>query len=431
MDLNPELVKSIKDAVHANLAEQLKFTQKMVQYGGQRGEETAIQEEVFNQYTLRGYSPKRLTMDENTLSKHPGAGKFSQRHSKAPVVIGVHEAKSTAPGGKSLILNGHIDVVPIGPEDLWTHPPYSGIIEGDWLYGRGSGDMRAGLVANMFALDALRKIGKQPASRVILESVPEEESTGNGTMAAHLAGYAADAAIISEPSGESLVRANVGVLWFQIEVKGKPVHVFKMNEGSNAISSAWKLATALQELGAKMNSQKATKRYFEDADHPIDLNVAMIEGGDWASSVPAWCRIDCRIALYPGTTAEEVAADIERTVQEAAQADAFLQNSPPKVVWNGFFAEGYVLEPGSDAEKLLEAVHHETTQESLKAVTLPAYIDGRVFALYDKVPALVYGPISEDTHGFDEKVSISSIERVTATIALFIASWCGLQDIAA
>ena len=189
--LQEELAKSITEAVSNGFDEQIEYTQKLIRFGGQRGEEQDVQEYVFQQYEKRGYSPIKFEMDEGELSKHEGAGKFSSEHSKAPVVVGVHHPHETK--GKSLILNAHIDVVPIGPEDLWTHPPYSGIIEGDWLYGRGGADMRAGHAANLYALDALRRIGLQPAAEVILESVVEEESTGNGTMMTHLKGYKADA----------------------------------------------------------------------------------------------------------------------------------------------------------------------------------------------------------------------------------------------
>ncbi|KAF4943349.1 hypothetical protein FSARC_14942 [Fusarium sarcochroum] len=102
-------------------------------------------------------------------------------------------------------------------------------------------------------------------------------------------------------------------------------------------------------------------------NHPINFNVAMIEGGDWASSLLAWCRIDCRVALYPGTSADEVAADIEKTIQEASKYDPFLAKSPPHITWNGFFAEGYVLEEGFEAEKILEEVHGHSFQEPVAA----------------------------------------------------------------
>lgn len=430
MPLSPEVIKSIEDAVAKNFNDEIAFVQKMVQYGGQRGDEHEALDELHRQYMSRGYKTRKLEMDQEVLSQHTAAGRFSDTHSKAPVVIAVHDPTSSTPGGKSLILNGHIDIVPNGPKELWTHDPYSGVIEGDWLYGRGSGDMRAGAVANLYALDALRNIGKQPASKVIIESVPEEESTGNGTMTTHLAGYTADAVLIPEPTNEELVRANVGVIWFKITVAGRPVHVLKAKEGSNAIESIWKIVGGLKELEKEMNAQKKGRLYFEHMASPINLNVAMIEGGDWASSVPAWCTIDCRVALFPGVTAQEVAGKIEQKVAEVSKTDSFLHDSPAKVTWNGFFAEGYILEPGSEAEELLKTVHHMVTGDELKSMTMPAYLDTRIFALEQKIPALCYGPIGESLHGFDERVSISSIRRVTTTIALFIAEWCGLEDIA-
>lgn len=429
MPLPSDVKRSIEDAVATNFDDEIAFVQKMVRYGGQRGEEHAALDELYRQYITRGYDTSKLVMDPQVLSQHSSAGRISDLHSSAPVVIGVHTPTSTTSRGKSLILNGHIDIVPNGPRELWTHDPYSGIIEGDWLYGRGSCDMRAGAVANLYALDALRRIGKQPASKVIIESVPEEESTGNGTMAAHLAGYTADAVLIPEPTNEELVRANVGVIWFKIAVAGRPVHVLKAKEGSNAIESIWKIVGGLKELEKEMNDQKKGRLYFEHMASPINLNVAMIQGGDWASSVPAWCAIDCRVALFPGVTAEEVAGKIEQKIADVSKLDPFLCDSPAKISWNGFFAEGYVLEPGSSAEEVLKAAHQQVTGAELTSMTMPAYLDTRIFALEQKIPALCYGPIGECLHGFDERVSVSSIQRVTTTIALFIAEWCGLEDI--
>ena len=106
--------------------------------------------------------------------------------------------------GRSLILNGHIDVVPTGPLDLWTNPPFAPRVENGWLYGRGSGDMKAGLIAGLAAFDALDRLGYRPAADVYLQSVVEEECTGNGALACLQRGYRADAAIIPEPAENGL-----------------------------------------------------------------------------------------------------------------------------------------------------------------------------------------------------------------------------------
>jgi acetylornithine deacetylase len=146
--------------------------------------------------------------------------------------------------------------------------------------------------------------------------------------------------------------------------------------------------------------------------------------------VPAWCRLDCRIAIYPGVPAAEAAREIEEAVSAFARADPFLANNPPRVAFNGFFAEGYVLEPGSEAERVLAEAHEAATGRALESFTTPAYLDARVHALYDRVPALCYGPISRNIHGFDERVSLASVKRITTAMALFVAAWCGVEPMA-
>ena len=167
----------------------------------------------------------------------------------------------------------------------------------------------------------------------------------------------------------------------------------------------------------------------EDVDHPINFNVGKIAGGDWASSVPAWCSFDCRIAVYPGVPAREAAVEIEDCLRACARDDPFLSNAPPEIEWNGFHAEGYTLEEGSDAEAALASAHARAHGGELESMVTPGYLDGRVFVLYAGMPCLVYGPVSQNIHAFDERVSLSSIKRVTGTLALFIADWCGLEPV--
>ena len=126
--------------------------------------------------------------------------------------------------------------------------------------------------------------------------------------------------------------------------------------------------------------------------------------------------------------AAEAARAIEAKVAEFARSDPFLSgNVPPTVTFNGFHAEGYVLEPGSQAEAVLAGAHRAATGRELQSFMTPGYLDTRVHALYDKVPALCYGPISENIHGVDERVSLSSLKRVTTAMALFVAEWCGTE----
>jgi acetylornithine deacetylase len=427
MSLDPALRDRIIASVDDGFADQVAHTQALVRFPSLRGEEHAIQDFVFRSLRERGYAMDRFVMDRTAIERHPGGSKFSDEHSDAPIVVGIHRPKEEK--GRSLILQAHVDVVPTGPADLWTHPPFDPVVEGDWLYGRGGADMKAGHAANLFCLEALRRIGLQPAATVTIQSVVEEESTGNGALMTHLRGYRADAVLIPEPEDEKLVRANTGVIWFQVEVRGFPVHVREMGAGANAIDAAYRVVGALRRLEAEWNEKKRGREHFESEEHPINLNIGRIEGGDWASSVPAWCRLDCRISLYPGETAEAGAREIEAAVSAFSRDDPFLANNPPRVSFNGFFAEGYVLEPGSDAERVLGEAHRAATGAALESFMTAGYIDTRVHALYDRVPALCYGPISHGIHGFDERVSLASVKRITTAMALFVAQWCGLEAV--
>ncbi len=419
--------EAILAAVEDGFEDEVAFLSELVAIPSQRGEEQAAQDRFARACRERGYPTEVWPIDLDLIRHHPGFSPATIPYDNVVNVVATHRPREET--GRSLILNGHMDVVPTGPASMWTTPPYEPRREGDWLYGRGAADMKAGLAANLAALDALRRLGLQPAATVYIQSVSEEECTGNGALACMARGYTADAAIIPEPEDDKLVRANTGVLWFEVRVEGRPVHVREAGAGANAIEATYKVIAALRRLEADWNTRAADHPYFEGVDHPINFNVGKIEGGDWASSVPSWCTIDCRIAIYPGTPAAEAAREIEAAVAAAARDDAFLSNTPPKITWNGFYAEGYVLPEGTEAEATLARAHRAAHGRDLETFVTPGYLDARVFVIYQGIPCLVYGPVSEAIHGFDERVSLSSVKRVTGAIALFIADWCGVEPL--
>ncbi|MGR3495519.1 ArgE/DapE family deacylase [Citreimonas sp.] len=427
MALSQDLERSILGAVADGFDDQLAFTETLTRYPSLRGQEHTAQDFLFRELKTRGYTMDRWTIDVDDIAHHPGFSPVDVDYSNAQNVVGTLRPREEK--GRSLVLNGHVDVVPEGPHEMWTSPPFEPRRDGDWMYGRGVADMKAGIAANIFAVDALARLGYRPAATLYQQSVVEEECTGNGALAALLRGYNADAAIIPEPEDDKLVRANCGVIWFRVRVQGIPVHVREAGSGANAIEAAYELIRGLRGLEAEWNARKGDHRYFEELDHPINFNVGKIRGGDWASSVPAWCEFDCRIAIYPGTPAREAADEIEATVRSVSAGIPFLSNNPPEVTFNGFFAEGYVLEEGSEAESTLSRAHVASFEAPLESFVTPGYLDGRVFAIYGNTPCLVYGPVSQGIHGFDERVYLPSVQRVTGAIALFIAEWCGLEPI--
>lgn len=415
---------AILAAVDANFDAQIAHTIALSRRPSLRGAEAPVQDYVEDCFRARGLEIDRWRLRESDIAHHPGFSPVAVSYENAWNVVGTWRPEAEA--GRSLILNAHVDVVPSGPEDMWASPPFAPEIRDGWLYGRGTADMKAGHAANLFAFDAIRAAGYAPAGRIHIESVVEEESTGNGALATSVRGYAADAALIPEPEDEKLVRANTGVVWFEVEVRGRPAHTRELAEGVNAIDAAYRLIAALRVLETERNREAASHRWFEGEAHPLNLNIGKIEGGDWASMAPAWCRFEARFALFPGEKPADTRAMVERAIAEAAAKDPALANRPPSVRWHGFFAEGYVLEPGSDAEAALEGAHRHVFDAPLESFVTAGYLDNRVHVLYDGIPSLCYGPNCRDIHGIDEAVEVESIRRVTKTMALFIARWCGL-----
>jgi acetylornithine deacetylase len=195
---------------------------------------------------------------------------------------------------------------------------------------------------------------------------------------------------------------------------------------ANAIESMYRVMHALHELEDAWNARRHESPSHAALSHPVNLNVGRIEGGDWASSVPAWCVIDVRVAIYPGQSIEAAKAEIEGVVRAASRGGPFLQNNPPEVVDNGFEAEGYVPENADAPIAALAGAHKRVFGSDLETVASTATTDARFFGLYGKMPALVYGPRTEFTHGFDERVNLRSLCDITKALFLFIAEWCGV-----
>lgn len=423
-----ELAARILEAVDANFDAQLAATIDLVEAPSLRAQEEPAQDLMESRMRALGLDVDRWTIASPELTAHPGYGPSTVDYTQMTNVVGTYAPRTDT--GKSVILNGHIDVVPEGPEQQWSRSPWDAAVNDGWMYGRGAGDMKAGLIANLFAFDAIRAAGLELTGRVHLQSVVEEECTGNGSLAALLRGYTADAVIISEPEEDALVRANVGVLWFTARIEGFPTHPREMANGFNAIDAAYGVISALRVLEETWNADRGNHRYFEDLDHPINFNFGGIQGGDWPSSVPAWCEVRVRVATYPGVTADDAWREIVECVDGTTLAADGSRAFDVQLTRDGFYAEGYVLEPGSDAEALLEETHRTAFSRELTSFTTPGYLDGRVFVNYGGIPTLVYGPVSENIHGFDERVSIESIRKCTQSMALFLASWCGVTEAA-
>jgi acetylornithine deacetylase len=391
------------------------------------GAERAGQEIMRAAFANAGLSPRELPLDADALRANPGASPFSwDLDGKYNVVA--NWGTSAEPGagagstGRSLILNGHIDVVSPGPPDLWSSPPFVARRDGDWLYGRGAGDMKAGLAAIVGAVRGLRRLGLEPLAPVELQSVVEEECSGNGAYQCVLSGRPADAVIVTEPTSLTIWTSQVGVLWFQVAVKGRSAHAGDAPVGLNAIEASFAVITALRSLEVELNV--APPAPYDAFEHPINLNIGMIRGGDWPSTVAAESVVHCRLALFPGASVDELKAKVEDTVASAAAALG--GGIEARVQYDGFACQGYTLEPDSPLIAALADASEQTIGARPPVAASTATTDARSFALYAGSPAVCFGPHAESIHSVDERVSLSSVLQTAQTLAVFIADWCGV-----
>jgi acetylornithine deacetylase len=302
----------------------------------------AIMARAFAQCDLE---PVDVPLRAQALRADPHHSPFSWEVDGKRNVVATWAAGRKDPEARSLILNGHVDVVPPASAALWATPPFEPRRDGDWLYGRGAGDMKAGLVAMTGAVRALRSLDVRLGAALALQSVVEEECTGNGTLQCLLDGHRADAAVLTEPHPDHFAISQVGVLWFEVDVRGRPAHAARAKAlGHNAIEAAATVLASLRELEAELNADPPPP--YDSFAHPINLNPGMVQAGDWASTVPAECTIAYRLACYPGTDPARLRAQVEQAVARAAQRDDFLRENPPRVRYEGFSCEGCTVDAG-------------------------------------------------------------------------------------
>jgi acetylornithine deacetylase len=274
------------------------------------------------------------------------------------------------------------------------------------------------------AVRALREAGIELAGDLTLEMVIEEECTGNGALAARARGYGADAAIIPEPFGDRALESQVGVMWARVTVRGKGAHAERASASVNAVLKACKLVEAVKELEAEVNYPSGRHPLFEGIEHPLNYNVGIMRGGDWASSVPEECVFEVRISCYPGENLAAVEARFKDHLFQAAKTDPWLAENPPDVAFYAFKAEGCVVGRDEPIIATLRECHEESTGRALGLFSFTGTTDARFFNLYHDIPATCYGPAGANLHAPDEWVDLVSVREVTKVLALIAMDWC-------
>jgi acetylornithine deacetylase len=394
----------------------LSFLERLVAAPSTVGNEHEAQALVERELTRLGFDVERLpifdTIDDDSLAGVPQTSYFGRFD-----LIGRRGASHEGP---SLLLNGHIDVVPAEPPDLWTSPPYEPRRTKDRLFGRGSGDMKGGFAMAALALDALLAAAPDALSGPLtFASVIEEECTGNGTLAAARAGVLADAVVLPEPTGLDLLLAGVGILWLDVVVTGRSAHAESADRAVNPVDLAIRIVGALRDLEREMNEHREPS--MEGIAHPYNLNVGTFAAGDWPSSVPATATLRVRVGHPTAWSAEEAEARVRKAID--AIDDPWLREHPPTIRPSGFRAEGYALSTKHALAARLATAHEQAHGTKPHAKAMASTTDARLYINNFDTPAVCYGPTAHDIHGIDESVELRSIVDGARTLARFIAGW--------
>ena len=426
MTRETEVLEKVMAKVDELWSEEVSFLQDLGRFPSVLGNEGAIQQYIadFMRNELK-LETDVFVPDIERISKLPGYSLAEWSYEGRPNVVGVWKTEGSAIG-RSLILQGHVDVVSPEPVSLWKYDPWGSTIVDDKMYGRGIQDMKSGIAAMAYALKAIKDAGVQLGADVQLQTVIEEECTGNGALAVLDRGYTADGALIPEPFGPRALKSQVGVIWMRVTITGSGAHVERADRAVNAIEKAYTLIHALGEY-RKFINQCEKHKDFSQISHPLNVNIGKIKSGDWPSNVPAECTFEVRIGFYPDEDPQDIKDEVKAWLLEASSQDEWLREKQPEITFYGFHADGVALDTNLDLFNVLGKVHKTRTGQDMEFASVTATTDVRFYNLFYGIPATCYGPTGANMHGANEWVDLPSVKEVTKTYAAFILEWCGVR----
>jgi acetylornithine deacetylase len=396
------------------------------------GAEAGCQGYITNFLTNLGLEPDVYSPDDVPgIREHPLY--FSGRNYKNRPNVGIR--KKGVGGGKdrrSLILSGHIDTVPRGSQ-TWTRDPFGGTIEENRLFGRGSNDMKGGVGTNLFVLEALNKMNVQLNGDLLFESVADEEFGGsNGTLASRLRGFAADAAIISEPSFLRICPAQRGgrTAHISLEAKGGI-----LNEGplpALVIDQLTFLLAKVKEFALQRRERAQVHELYRDNVDPVPVSVTKVFTGQWGMREPITIPEQCKIEMYWQTMPEETQRDVEAEffawLDAAVMASGGLFEKRPTVEFPMRWLPGSAI----SMEEHLVVEMAECATSVLGKKPPIAGIEGPcdlyIFHQGFSIPAILWGARGGNTHGADEYLEIDSVVKAAEALLLFTCRWCGVAE---
>ncbi|NGQ97075.1 peptidase [Brevibacillus sp. SYP-B805] len=421
--------KEWQERIHAQLQQEreaaARLLQEWVKEPSLQGQERPLQEKIASRLAAMGLEVDLWVMEGDELLKHPYFVSPRRTFEASPNVVGVWKGTG---GGRSIILNGHVDVVPAGDEKQWDDDPFSGVIRDGRLYGRGATDMKGGNLAALLAIQTLQALGVRLKGDVIFQSVVEEESGGAGTLAAILRGYRADAALVPEPTNMKIFPKQQGSMWFRLRVKGRSAHGGTRYEGVSAIEKSLLVVQAVAELEKERN-RRITDPLYATLPIPIPINIGVIQGGKWPSSVADLVTLEGRMGVAPGEEMEEAKREMAEALARLADKDPWFAEHPVELEW---FGARWV--PGAVAEDhplvmLLQETYRAVVGTDPVIEASPWGTDGGLLTKLADTPAVVFGPgVTQVAHYPNEYIELDTIFQCAEIFALTLLEWCGLAE---
>lgn len=422
-DVSDPVAERVLAAVDEHVDEIVEDVRSLVRIPsvGGTADEHVAQAEMARRFHDGGLEVDHWRIDLEELSADPD---FPGAEVERTEAWGVAARLPGSAGGASLLLNGHVDVVPTGDRDAWEHPPFDAPVIDGRILGRGSCDMKAGLVAAHWAVQSIRSAGVRLRGDVVLASVEGEEDGGLGTFALLRRGWRADTCVIAEPTNLDVIPANSGALTFRLRVRGVATHAATRGDGVSAIEKFWPVWQGLVELERRRHEHVDPLVERHALAHP--LSIGNVRAGDWASSVPGLLVAEGRLGVAIGESTDDARAQLESAVADACAADPWLRDHPVDVEWwGGQFASGR-LSPGSDLIDRVVAAHRATTGAAPDVYGAPYGSDLRLLTGLGGIDTVQYGPGDVRlAHGPHESVAIDDVVTTARTLALLALDVCG------
>lgn len=384
------------------------------------GEETHMQQVAAKTMEEIGLTVDTWEIDFDEVRRHPAYCEEVIRE-EGLGVVGVMGNGA----GKSLILNGHIDVVPAGDLSNWVYPPWEATVADGNVYGRGALDMKGGLLCGLFAAKAIRDAGISLKGKLLIQSVIGEEDGGVGTLATILRGHHADAAIITEPTELMIAPAHAGALNFRITIPGFAAHGAVRDEGVSAIEKFIPIYQAIMAYEKERNAQ-IENPLFDAYPLPYPICIGTIKAGNWASTVAESCTFEGRFGLAVGEGSRLARQQFEQMIKEAASEDEWLRENLPTVKWWGGQFESAGIPLDEPIVTVTSQAFSDVTGTQPILQGMPYGADMRLLVRDAGIPTLMFGPGDvRKAHQPDEFVPLADLETVIKTLIVVILRFCG------